>query len=94
MPLGKLRLRQQRRMKKPCEKINQDIVDMRPSSRSKISCYEENELDKKNIGSGQESWQVFRTGEELTTSDSFYTDEFYYTGDGFVKDFSLGMTSK
>lgn len=27
------------------------------------------------------------------TEDSFYTDEYYYTGDGFIIDFSLGMTS-
>jgi len=32
--------------------------------------------------------------DDLETKGSFYTDDNFYTGDGYIKDFSLGMTSE
>lgn len=40
-------------------------------------------------------WHNWRTAEELGTKKSFYTDDGQkYTGDGYVQDFSLGMTTE
>jgi hypothetical protein len=32
--------------------------------------------------------------EDIETHNSFYTDDFATTGDGYIKDFSLGMTTE
>ena len=38
-----------------------------------------------------EEWMTFRTGEELETAGSFFTDDQIYSGDGYVYDFSLRL---
>ena len=46
------------------------------------------------IGDGKLEWQKWKTADELDTADSFYTDEYSYTGDGFILDFSLNISSQ
>jgi len=40
------------------------------------------------------TWYTWRSGEETGTKDSFYTDDFGGTGDGYIIDYSLGLTTE
>lgn len=40
------------------------------------------------------SWYKWRSAEQLQTKSSFYTDDFYTSGDGYVVDFSLTLSSE
>lgn len=72
------------------------IIDARSTSQeSKMNCYSSSdEQDMTTIGTGNQEWNKWKTAKELETADSFYTDEYSYTGDGFILDFSLGITSE
>jgi len=41
-----------------------------------------------------QDWHEWNRADEIETKGSFYTDDKKYSGDGYIKDFSLGMTSE
>jgi len=101
IPLGKLRIRQQRRSIIDCIEKNQQIVDMRANNKTRIRCLEpslsaEDQATERLSNASQplQDWHVWRSAEELETHSSFYTDDNHYSGDGYVKDFSLGLDSE
>jgi len=39
-------------------------------------------------------WWYWHSADDIETHSSFYTDDFATTGDGYIQDFSLGMTTE
>jgi len=48
--------------------------------------------DIRNIG--DKDWQRWRSSDELQTRESFYTDFPKYSGDGYIMDISMGISTQ
>lgn len=46
------------------------------------------------VGDGSQSWHYWWTGSQLNTQGTFPTDDFYFTGDGYIFDISLQVSSE
>lgn len=102
IPIGKMRLRQQRRAEVPCNKFNINVTNLRKPD-ARIKCLElERETEKQERGNVSDylnkttwkDWHRWKSGEETKTQKSFYTDDSLWTGDGYIIDFSLGLTAQ
>lgn len=99
-----MRMRQQRYAKISCnETDNLNLIEMRNGTQQ-IDCLQESGLglgedcigetyiNEQNETVCPFEWMKFKTGEELETAGSFFTDDLIYSGDGYVYDFSLRLT--
>ena len=55
---------------------------------------EQDDSDQLREDIGTKAHLKWQSEDQLKTSGSFYTDKRQYTGDGYVIDFSLGMSSQ
>ena len=79
--IGKIRFRQTRKNKKPCDKMNDAILKRREGKDEKIFCISDgDDLMKRNIN-GTASWQKYQRGSEPVSMLDFSD----YSG--FIKDF-------
>jgi hypothetical protein len=46
------------------------------------------------IGDGSQSWHYWWSGSQLQTEGTFPTDDFFFTGDGYIFDISLQSSSE
>lgn len=46
------------------------------------------------VGDGSLKWHYWWTGAQLKTQGTFPTDDFYFTGDGYIFDISMSVSSE
>jgi hypothetical protein len=82
-----------------CDDINLKITSLRNNTERQIKCLDHSltssDQNKEPISTrGDQDWHLWRSAKELRAQSSFYTDDNSYTGDGYVRDFSLGLSSE
>jgi hypothetical protein len=46
------------------------------------------------VGNGNFDWHYWWSGFQLKTMDTFLTDDYFFTGDGYIQDYSLQLSSE